>query len=62
MRVCRGEGLEVKQYNESVYDFHEDGDSDDREPPGLMIDETPRRKSSRQPQAQDTLKIKLTGI
>ncbi|KAK3856195.1 hypothetical protein Pcinc_037467 [Petrolisthes cinctipes] len=59
--TVEGEGIEVKQYNESVYDFHEDGDSDDREPPGLMIDETPRRKTPRQPHVQDTLKIKLTG-
>lgn len=42
-----------------MYDFHEDGDSDEREPSGLMIDETPRRKGVRT-QSQEPLKIKLS--
>lgn len=49
----------MKVHNESVYDFHEDGDSDEREPSGLMIDETPRRKGVHL-QAQEPLKIKLS--
>ncbi|KAK7085109.1 Lsd1/2 complex PHD finger containing protein Phf2 [Halocaridina rubra] len=50
---------EIEIKNESVYDFHEEGDSDERDPPGLMIDETPRRKGSRQ-HTQEPLKIKLS--
>ncbi|XP_063607384.1 lysine-specific demethylase phf2-like isoform X1 [Penaeus indicus] len=58
VKIERRETIE-KQTNESVYDFHEDGDSDEREPSGLMIDETPRRKGVRT-QSQEPLKIKLS--
>ncbi|XP_047501242.1 histone lysine demethylase PHF8-like [Penaeus chinensis] len=58
VKIERRETIE-KQNNESVYDFHEDGDSDEREPSGLMIDETPRRKGVRT-QSQEPLKIKLS--
>ncbi|XP_045612008.1 lysine-specific demethylase phf2-like isoform X2 [Procambarus clarkii] len=53
------DNAEIKTHNESVYDFHEDGDSDEREPSGLMIDENPRRKGARI-QPQEPLKIKLS--
>ncbi|XP_050685869.1 histone lysine demethylase PHF8-like isoform X3 [Eriocheir sinensis] len=51
--------IDIKVHNESVYDFHEDGDSDEREPSGLMIDETPRRKGVHL-QPPEPLKIKLS--
>ncbi|XP_042203962.1 lysine-specific demethylase 7B-like isoform X2 [Homarus americanus] len=58
----KSDTTEIKQHNESVYDFHEDGDSDEREPSGLMIDETPRRKGVRlQPQEPLKIKLSLTG-
>lgn len=55
----RNDSIEIKVHNESVYDFHEDGDSDEREPSGLMIDETPRRKGVHM-QPPEPLKIKLS--
>ncbi|KAK8396444.1 hypothetical protein O3P69_005472 [Scylla paramamosain] len=53
------DSIDIKVHNESVYDFHEDGDSDEREPSGLMIDETPRRKGVHM-QPPEPLKIKLS--